>query len=156
MLILREWKEWWLVSDIKQMVEFYYFVFGYYWVVNNLFCLVMFGGNLFEFVWFSVIELVQDGMVVIFMMIIFVVVMEYVWQILKSWCGVVCMMLIKCLYQQWNVIGDMVLLKDWMFYVNDILVDVSNVIVIVGKINLLMLVNFIIYIMKDYFGLIIV
>ncbi len=34
---------------------------------------------------------------------------------------------IKCLYQQWNAIGDTTSLKDWTLYVNDISADASNV-----------------------------
>ena len=131
---LREWKERRPASDIKQTVEFYHPAFGYYRVVNNLFRPATFGGNSFEPARFSVTEHVR--------------------QTLKSWRGAARMTPIKCLYQQWNAIGDASSLKDWTLYVNDISADASNVTVTAGKTNPLTLANSIIYTTKDYPGLI--
>ncbi len=103
---LREWKERRPASDIKQTVEFYHPAFGYYRVVNNLFRPATFGGNAFEPARFSVTEPAQDGTAVISMTITFVAATEHVRQTLKSWRGAARMTPIKCLYQQWNAIGD--------------------------------------------------
>ncbi|WP_274818619.1 hypothetical protein, partial [Klebsiella pneumoniae] len=116
---LREWKERRPASDIKQTVEFYHPAFGYYRVVNNLFRPATFGGNSFEPARFSVTEPAQDGTAVISMTITFVAATEHVRQTLKSWRGAARMTPIKCLYQQWNAIGDASSLKDWTLYVND-------------------------------------
>ncbi|HBR6512689.1 TPA: hypothetical protein L9121_000096 [Klebsiella pneumoniae] len=151
---LREWKERRPASDIKQTVEFYHPAFGYYRVVNNLFRPATFGGNAFEPARFSVTEPAQDGTAVISMTITFVAATEHVRQTLKSWRGAARMTPIKCLYQQWNAIGDASSMKDWTLYVNDISADASNVTVTAGKTNPLTLANTIIYTTKDYPGLI--
>ena len=96
----------------------------------------------------------QDGTAVISMTITFVAATEHVRQTLKSWRGAARMTPIKCLYQQWNAIGDASSLKDWTLYVNDISADASNVTVTAGKTNPLTLANSIIYTTKDYPGLI--
>ncbi|MEI7000231.1 hypothetical protein ACOQJ6_32720, partial [Klebsiella pneumoniae] len=106
-------------------MEFYHPAFGYYRVVNNLFRPATFGGNAFEPARFSVTEPAQDGTAVISMTITFVAATEHVRQILKSWRGAARMTPIKCLYQQWNAIGDASSLKDWTLYVNDISADAS-------------------------------
>ncbi|MBD4644861.1 hypothetical protein GUG48_20885, partial [Xanthomonas citri pv. citri] len=113
-----------------------------------------FGGNSFEPARFSVTEPAQDGTAVISMTITFVAATEHVRQTLKSWRGAARMTPIKCLYQQWNAIGDTASLKDWTLYVNDISADASNVTVTAGKTNPLTLANSIIYTTKDYPGLI--
>ena len=143
---LREWKERRPASDIKQTIEFYHPAFGHYRVVNNLFRPATFGGNAFE--------PAQDGTAVISMTITFVAATEHVRQTLKSWRGAARMTPIKCLYQQWDAIGDASSLKDWTLYVNDISADASNVTVTAGKTNPLTLANSIIFTTKDYPGLI--
>lgn len=150
---LREWKERRPASDIKQTVEFYHPAFGYYRVVNNLFRPATFGGNSFEPARFSVTEPAQDGTAVISMTITFVAATEHVRQTLKSWRGAARMTPIKCLYQQWNAIGDSASLKDWTLYVSDISADANNVTVDAGFTNPLTLANPIIYTTELYPGL---
>ncbi|EPF41386.1 hypothetical protein F869_22193, partial [Klebsiella pneumoniae subsp. pneumoniae CIP 52.145 = B5055] len=59
----------------------------------------------------------------------------------------------KCLYQQWNAIGDASSLKDWTLYVSDISADANNVTVDAGFTNPLTLANPIIYTTELYPGL---